>query len=285
MRPVPLRHVRHRVPQGAPRRRLRRLPRPAVPADRRPQAGDRRGRRPRDEPARSSGASSAAILIGDVLNALGYRIRPYEVEPGATDRALESARRSSRDAFEKQQRRCRRALQGPQDHRRGRRSTAPRAKPKVGIIGEFWAMTTEGDGNYHLQRFLEGEGAEPDIQLVDRVAPLHASGRAATTRSERARPARRRRRRSTASKRPRRASTSRKRMAIAAGRRDRRCAGCSRPSRTRSASTTTTCRTWTRSPRSAHEFYDNNLRGGEGHMEVGKLIQNVAHSKAHMTLR
>ena len=31
--PVPLRHVRHRVPQGAPRRRLRRLPRHALPAD------------------------------------------------------------------------------------------------------------------------------------------------------------------------------------------------------------------------------------------------------------
>jgi predicted nucleotide-binding protein (sugar kinase/HSP70/actin superfamily) len=27
-------------------------------------------------------------------------------------------------------------------------------------------MTTEGDGNYGLQRFLEGEGAEVDIQLV-----------------------------------------------------------------------------------------------------------------------
>ncbi len=41
-----------------------------------------------------------------------------------------------------------------------------RAKPKVSIIGEFWAMTTEGDGNYQLQRFLEAEGAEVDIQLV-----------------------------------------------------------------------------------------------------------------------
>ena len=40
------------------------------------------------------------------------------------------------------------------------------AKPKVSIIGEFWAMTTEGDGNYQLQRFLESEGAEADIQLV-----------------------------------------------------------------------------------------------------------------------
>jgi DNA-binding transcriptional MerR regulator len=34
----------------------------------------------------------------------------------------------------------------------------------------------------------------------------------------------------------------------------------------------------------SHTFYDNNLRGGEGHMEVGKLIQNVAYSKVNMTL-
>ena len=39
-------------------------------------------------------------------------------------------------------------------------------KPKVSIIGEFWAMTTEGDGNYGLQKFLEQEGAECDIQPV-----------------------------------------------------------------------------------------------------------------------
>jgi hypothetical protein len=34
----------------------------------------------------------------------------------------------------------------------------------------------------------------------------------------------------------------------------------------------------------AHGHYNNDLRGGEGHMEVGKLIQNVVMSKAHMTL-
>ena len=40
------------------------------------------------------GSSSArqAIVAGDVLNAIGYRIRPYEVEPGATDRALEECK-------------------------------------------------------------------------------------------------------------------------------------------------------------------------------------------------
>ena len=30
-----------------------------------------------------------AILLGDILNALGYRIRPYEVTEGETDAALE----------------------------------------------------------------------------------------------------------------------------------------------------------------------------------------------------
>ena len=39
-------------------------------------------------------------------------------------------------------------------------------KPVVSLIGEFWAMTTEGDGNYHMQRFLEQEGAEVDIQGI-----------------------------------------------------------------------------------------------------------------------
>ena len=34
----------------------------------------------------------------------------------------------------------------------------------------------------------------------------------------------------------------------------------------------------------AHEHYDNRLRGGEGHMEVGKFILNVLRNKSHMTL-
>jgi hypothetical protein len=34
----------------------------------------------------------------------------------------------------------------------------------------------------------------------------------------------------------------------------------------------------------AAPYYDNNLRGGEGHMEVGKLILNVVKNKATMTL-
>jgi hypothetical protein len=34
----------------------------------------------------------------------------------------------------------------------------------------------------------------------------------------------------------------------------------------------------------SHQYYDNHLRGGEGHMEVGKLIYSVEHRKSHMVI-
>ena len=34
----------------------------------------------------------------------------------------------------------------------------------------------------------------------------------------------------------------------------------------------------------AKDYYNNDLRGGEGHMEVGKLIVNTVHNKAHVTV-
>jgi hypothetical protein len=34
----------------------------------------------------------------------------------------------------------------------------------------------------------------------------------------------------------------------------------------------------------SHEYYNNDIRGGEGHMEVGKVIMNVVDNKCHMTL-
>jgi predicted nucleotide-binding protein (sugar kinase/HSP70/actin superfamily) len=105
------------------------------------------------------------MIVGDVLNLIGYRIRPYEIERGATDRALEECKRIITSAFARKRSitaamwRCRRVLSAVRIDRL-------QAKPKVAIIGEFWAMTTEGDGNYKLQRFLESEGAEVDIQPV-----------------------------------------------------------------------------------------------------------------------
>lgn len=110
-------------------------------------------------------AGYKCILAGDVMNLLACRIRPYEAVPGATDVAIEECRDILCDAF-RRGKSVRRAL------RRSRkvldRVEVDRliSKPKVAIIGEFWAMTTEGDGNYQLQRFLESEGAECEIQPV-----------------------------------------------------------------------------------------------------------------------
>jgi predicted nucleotide-binding protein (sugar kinase/HSP70/actin superfamily) len=110
-------------------------------------------------------ASYKSIIAGDVMNVIACRIRPYEVVPGATAAAIEECRDILCDAFRKGKsvwralRRCRTVLDRVEVNR-----LMP--KPKVAIIGEFWAMTTEGDGNYQLQRFLEGEGAECDIQPV-----------------------------------------------------------------------------------------------------------------------
>ncbi|MCB9476449.1 MAG: 2-hydroxyglutaryl-CoA dehydratase [Deltaproteobacteria bacterium] len=106
-----------------------------------------------------------AMMVGDVLNLIGYRMRPYEIVEGSTNAALEECKKIIIEAMENRRssllalRRCKKILAKVKLDRL-------RAKPVVSIIGEFWAMTTEGDGNYELQKFLESEGAEVDIQGV-----------------------------------------------------------------------------------------------------------------------
>jgi hypothetical protein len=154
------------------------------------------------------------------------------------------------------------------------------AKPKVSIIGEFWAMTTEGDGNYQLQRFLEGEGAEVDVQLVTawllymlwearhdtqqrvhlRVADhakssLGAMGPFGVTKKLLGV----------------QAADTAVRMIFQTFAQACGLSGYPLPNMDEIAQV-------------SHQYYDNNVRGGEGHMEVGKLIMNVLHSKAHMTV-
>jgi predicted nucleotide-binding protein (sugar kinase/HSP70/actin superfamily) len=220
-----------------------------------------------------------ALIAGDVLNALGYRIRPYELHAGDTDLALEKCKKIVYQALERRSnilvalRRCKPILEAVAVDRTV-------AKPKVSIIGEFWAMTTEGDGNYQLQRFLESEGAEVDIQLVTAWL-LYMLWEA---------------RRDTLERRDLRgADTSyyglgklgpfgiaKKLGGVAAADTIVRALfqafahaaglyGYHLPDMFEIA-------------RISHQYYNNDLRGGEGHMEVGKLIMNVVHSKAHMTV-
>jgi len=100
-----------------------------------------------------------AVIIGDIINILGYKMRPYETEAGSVDHAMERCRSLIADSFMhkksllKAMWKCR-AILG--------KVTLDRLQPKakVMVMGEFWAAMTEGDGNYNLHRFLEAEGAE-----------------------------------------------------------------------------------------------------------------------------
>ncbi len=219
------------------------------------------------------------MIVGDVLNAYGYRVRPYEKVKGATTEALDKVKKILYTALEEKTNillalwKCKPILEAIEVDK-------TLAKPKVSIIGEFWAMTTEGDGNYQLQSFLEGEGAECDIQLVAAWI-LYTLWEVNNDTKQRAD--------------LREMDTAKyglggggpmavfQKLAIAYGGDFAVRAlfqtfayatglyGYKLPDMQAIAEI-------------SHEYYNNDLRGGEGHMEVGKLIMNVLHSKAHMTL-
>ena len=106
-----------------------------------------------------------ALMAGDLINDLGYRIRPYEVHPGETDRILAQARALLADTF-RQRLPLWRALRRVRRWMAGIAVDYSRVKPRVKITGEFWAQTTEGDGSYRLARWLEGENAEVLVEPV-----------------------------------------------------------------------------------------------------------------------
>src|SRR5262245_3665343 len=217
-----------------------------------------------------------ALLAGDVINLIGYRIRPYELEPGSTDRALEDCKRIISDAFMRR-RSVLRALWQSRRRLAEVRVNRLQPKPKVSIIGEVWAMTTEGDGNYRLQRFLEREGAEVDIQPVTAWLLYNIwehtwdTKRRLTLRSEdggnfglKGTNPRKKLALLAVAEKALRASFAMYANAIGLG-------GYHLSDMDEIATI-------------SHQYYDNHLRGGEGHMEVGKLIQSVEQRKAHMVI-
>ncbi|WP_428263815.1 2-hydroxyglutaryl-CoA dehydratase [Haliangium sp.] len=222
-----------------------------------------------------------AVLIGDVLNALAYRIRPYEVEAGATNRAMEQAKAYIADALENRTN-VALALYKARKVMAAVKVDRTRVKPRVAIIGEFWAMTTEGDGNYGLQRFLESEGAEVEIQLVtawllymvwqsrhdtEKRAALRGvdkGGREGSKFSLEGVDVRKRLLSLSVAERVVRGMFQS--VAHGLGLYDYHLADMNEVAEI------------------SHAFYDVDLRGGEGHMEVGKLIQNIVKNKVNMTL-
>ena len=100
-----------------------------------------------------------SVIIGDIINILGYKMRPYEVAAGSVDAAIEKCKILVSNAFLEKKSliktmwKCRGVLEKVELDRL-------QPKAKVMVMGEFWAAMTEGDGNYNLHRFLESEGAE-----------------------------------------------------------------------------------------------------------------------------
>ncbi len=138
-----------------------------------------------------------AMNCGDVLNEVAYAIRPYEVEAGDTDSALEAALERVGAMFRTRQPWTMASRLG--QYLGGFKDTAEyigkfvnqirsdeytkvleecrdrfneievdrlRVKPIVKITGEFWAQTTEGDGNFNMFRFLQREGAQVLVEPI-----------------------------------------------------------------------------------------------------------------------
>ena len=138
-----------------------------------------------------------AMNCGDILNEVAYVIRPYEVHAGETDATLDRSMDYMHEVFRKKQpwkigdnlskylggfkdtaeyvgkfvnqlrsdeytgslERCRQMYDQIEVDRL-------RVKPIVKITGEFWAQTTEGDGNFNMFRFLEREGAQVLVEPI-----------------------------------------------------------------------------------------------------------------------
>jgi predicted nucleotide-binding protein (sugar kinase/HSP70/actin superfamily) len=147
-----------------------------------------------------------ALFLGDVMNDLAFQIRPYEMNRGETDRVFEETmgelvttlRDGKRfEILEDSPKWISRRLAAPEkkklkntlntlgkirDHIYGKQILEAidacrekidkieidrtRVKPVVKITGEFWAQTTEGDGNFHMFRFLEREGAQVVVEPI-----------------------------------------------------------------------------------------------------------------------
>jgi predicted nucleotide-binding protein (sugar kinase/HSP70/actin superfamily) len=142
------------------------------------------------------------FILGDLLNAVQRRLKPYEMQAGATARAVARAADTIAEHFsndpgfdwgnlfpsfllpkrESKWYRVPNTMGKVLSHLYGDALTRvlPRArkelekvevdwlqvKPVVKVIGEFWAQMTESDGNFQMLDFLESEGAEVSIEPI-----------------------------------------------------------------------------------------------------------------------
>jgi predicted nucleotide-binding protein (sugar kinase/HSP70/actin superfamily) len=145
-----------------------------------------------------------ALNLGDVINELAYQVRPFEVTKGETDRVMQESVKTLTDTLRDRKRwhikdaapkwalpyleshdkfagisctlgKVAHNLYGKEyvDALHACRDSIDaievdrfRVKPVIKITGEFWAQTTEGDGNFNMFAFLEREGAQVLVEPI-----------------------------------------------------------------------------------------------------------------------
>ena len=105
-----------------------------------------------------------SIVVGDIMDRLLWRIRPYEKEEGMADDFIEDAMHRMEDVFERYGQK--KDLNRIMDHldeiiSEGKEIIDPRIplKPKIGIVGEIY-VRTHVHANQHIIKMLEKYGAE-----------------------------------------------------------------------------------------------------------------------------
>jgi len=256
-----------------------------------------------------------ALMLGDVISDVGYRLRPFEKTAGETDRVVrESVARMAAllrargdaeidaGAASRVRAAFRAAIGGRGrialkmvHHLYGRelldaieelrarldgiRVDRLRMKPVVKVTGEFWAQLTEGDGNFQMFDFLEKEGAQVLVEPISTWVAYLTRVQWATRRER---------------------NRSRRRRGSMIERAAQSLAAC-KEEMLFSTVQAIWSRTFTRVARRAGgltpklvdqgmlaglsaPFYNELARGGEGHMEVGKSIYYTTHKLCHMVL-
>jgi predicted nucleotide-binding protein (sugar kinase/HSP70/actin superfamily) len=259
-----------------------------------------------------------AMNMGDLISDVGYQIRPFELVPGETDAAIRECMDYLHEVLKTHRRFTLEGKVGGfiknlpkfggsaeyigkfldqlfgKDYTDALKSVGnrlaqikvdrTRVKPVVKITGEFWAQTTEGDGNFNMFKFLEREGAQVMTEAIGtwimylmHQAKQQKHDRQGVTRDEAMPDAWRVDKRLKNDWKVRKA-TAQLTMAEAIFKRE-----------------------WNRLrealnylpheladqyelQRAAHPFYNSRAAGGEGHLEVAKNIYYSNKDLAHMVL-
>ncbi len=259
-----------------------------------------------------------ALNMGDLIGDACYQIRPYELSEGDTNTAMEESLELLREVYRKHRSftlegkaggflknlpkvggtaeyigkfvdqlfgdEYTSAFKAVGDRLATVKVDRTRVKPIVKVTGEFWAQTTEGDGNFNMFKFLEREGAQVIVEPIGTwiMYLIHQAKQQKVDRK----------------------GVSEDEAMPPAWRIDKRLKN---EMKVRKATTQLTLaeaifkREWNRLrealnnlphelvdqyelQRAAHPYYNSRAAGGEGHLEVAKNIYYSNKDLAHMVL-